>query len=96
MSYSRWSYSQWYTFWCVADECVVENRDNAKLEVMLCGCFTASQIRSDMEACVQKAKAADIARGACPDEADVIELRNIMREFLADVDAKYPAEMTIG
>jgi hypothetical protein len=96
MSYSRWSDSQWYTFWCVADEGVVENRENAILEVMLCGRFTAAEIRNDIESCVQKAVLADEKRGNSPDKADVKELLNIMREFVADVDARYPAELTIG
>lgn len=88
MSYSRWGSSYWYTFWCVADEGIVETRDNAKLEVMLTVTLTAKEIREDLGGCLERAKSADTSRtdgwgsGRKADELDLQELREIMQELL--------------
>lgn len=89
MSYSRWGSSHWYTFWSVAAEGVIEDGDNAELEVMLCGRFTAAEIRNDVDGCVSKAVEESNRREQQPNESDIAELKSVMLEFLADVDAEY-------
>jgi hypothetical protein len=87
VSYSRWGNSRWYTFWCVAQGDVVENRDNARFEI--CGekpdiWFAAAQLREDMDACIRK-----VAGAVECTPAELEELRGYMRDFLEDVDRRY-------
>lgn len=93
MSYSRWLESYWYTFWCVHPYGSVEDRENAIFEV--CDWWfslqlTAADIRADVNACVEKARAACHTKPIRPTDEDLSELRGYMLEFVADVDAKYP------
>ena len=92
MSYSRWTgTSVWYTFWNFgrADETVPEDRDNAVFTVCAVADFTAKQLRDDMETCI--AKVVEIE----PHNSSSLEaLRECMRRFLVDVDARYP-EVTL-
>lgn len=82
MSYSRWSNSEWYTFWCCPPDDSKENRDTAIFEV--CGViqFSAKDLRDDIEKCI--AKAVEIQ----PSDSD--ELMEYMNDFLHDVDNDYP------
>ena len=85
MSYSRWGgrgSGYWYTFWLVQAK-VTENRDTAIFAVCTTACFTAKELREDMDGCLRKVKEFS------PD-GDTDELKIYMTEFLADVDAEYP------
>jgi hypothetical protein len=85
MSYSRWGgrgRGYWYTFWLSPDG-YPENRDTAVFEVCTVAHFTANELRGDMDGCMERAHRMD------PD-GDIDELRVYAREFLADVDARYP------
>lgn len=90
MSYSRFSNSEWYTFWCVPDEGVTENRDNAKFEICPFTTFTASELRNDIEGCLNVVREMELYSGGNPSELDMDELRVYMLRFLKDVDAAYP------
>jgi len=83
MSYSRWGSSYWYTFWCASLKEETENRDNARFEICGVISFTAKELRSDMDACLEK-----VSREH-PD-GDIKELQGYMEEFLSDVDEEYP------
>lgn len=82
MSYSRWSNSIWYTFWCTQSE-DTENRDTA----IFCICdvmdFTAKELRDDMQGCLDKVKLLE------PD-GDIYELVKYMQKFLKKVNEEYP------
>ena len=88
MSYSRWGgrgSGHWYTYWACGDD--TENRDTAVLEICQVAWFTAKQLRDDLDGCMEEAHEAD-PRG------DIEELKKYAREFLADVDAAYPLNLT--
>lgn len=91
MSYSRWLESYWYTYWCVKMKDEIETRDNAMFEVCAIACFTAHELRTDMESCIKRALLACENNTFQPIESEIDDLREFMKEFLADVDEKYPA-----
>lgn len=90
MSYSRWSNSRWYTFWCVHPRDQRETRASAIFSVMDSHAanaepgerqFNAAEIRKNVDACV----------GKFTGTADELqELRGYMLEFVDDVDRRYP------
>lgn len=87
MSYSRWGASVWYTYWCSRPGKSWENRNNATFSI--CGVcdFEAARMRKDIEGCLDEAmQKAGPERTASERE----ELRGYMKEFLADVNDKYP------
>ena len=90
MSYSRFGDSVFYTFWRVASQGVTETRDNAMFEICPIVMFRAAELRSDMAACLEKVRTKELYSGGLPDDRDIEELAGYMREFLADVDEKYP------
>lgn len=93
MSYSRWMYSRWYTFWCVASEDTIEDRDNAIFEICTVARFPASALREDMDACLNHVKQIVYeSEERMPRPREMEELREYMQEFLKDVDEEYPAE----
>jgi hypothetical protein len=82
MSYSRWSNSYWYTYWRVAGEGVVENRNNAVLDICSVISFTAKQLRENLDQCMKE------VQELSPD-GDIYELRLYVNRFLNDVDKQY-------
>lgn len=95
MSYSRWSHSCWYTYWCTPQGDAVENRDIARFSYHyasagICSAndlwFAAAQLREDLDGCLSKVAA---NTGCSADET--AELRLYMQRFLADTDKRYPA-----
>jgi hypothetical protein len=83
MSYSRWSYSHWYTFWHISED---EDRMNALFEICTVATFKASELRSDLDGCMAKVR--KIATDAT--DEDMEELKRYVQEFLKDVDKLYP------
>jgi hypothetical protein len=83
MSYSRWSNSKWYTFWCVPNG--KEDRDNAVFEVCDICTFTAKQLREDRVNCLNEIL--DIDHDTS--ESELLELESYMLQFLADVETKH-------
>lgn len=91
MSYSRWSNSRWYTFWCVHPRDQRETRASALFSVMDSHAadeepgeqqFNAAEIRKNVTACVGKFAGT---------VEELEELKGYMQEFVADVDARYPS-----
>lgn len=96
MSYSRWSNSRWYTFWSCQPDGEIETRQNAIFEVCGVERFMAKQLRERLEECVDAAISAE--KRFFPESQEVTdeqrdELREYMRRFLADVDARYPRRL---
>lgn len=100
MSYSGFGESYWYTFWACAPVDSIENRDSAIFEICPLLSFTAAELRANVDECVERAKLADLEmettyyRGQATD-FDLAELRAMMLEFVADVDAKYSTGDTL-
>lgn len=100
MSYSRFGESYWYTFWACAPVDSIENRDSAIFEICPLLSFTAAELRANVDECLERAKLADLEkettyyRGQAT-EFDLAELRAMMLEFVADVDAKYSTGDTL-
>jgi hypothetical protein len=82
MSYSRWSLSEWYTFWSSPPSGTTENRDTATFEICGVANFTAEQLRNSLEFCLQQVKEVQ--------DGDMEELKGYVALFLADVDKEYP------
>ena len=86
MSYSRWGSSEWYTFWRVFPEGQVKNRNTAIFEICGVKSFTAKQLRSDLDGCLESVR--DVTE--CKDEKYITELKRYIDAFLKDVDNSYP------
>lgn len=82
MSYSRWSDSYWYTFWCVAYEGTVENRDTAIFSICAVIDFTSKQLRENLDRCIKEVQKLET-------DGDIEELKLYINRFLKDVDEKY-------
>jgi len=95
MAYSRWCGSYWYTFWCVQWDGTVETRDNAKFDVNCQLLFTAKELRTDMERCLQDVRKVCERNLTEPTDEEMSELKEYMEEFLADVDERYPLTAAI-
>lgn len=97
MSYSRWSYSYWYTFHAGGHGGEPENRDNAIFEICTVTEFTAKELRDNLNGCLKKVQLlceADKLRDPMPSGADIVELGHYMHEFLEDIDRMYPVSHT--
>lgn len=90
MAYSRWLGSRWYTYWAGQND-ATENHDTALFTVCDVVSWTAKQLRDDLELCISEAVDKETQRRCKPvTAADTEELRQCIREFLADVDQEYP------
>jgi len=80
MSYSRWSNSKWYTYWCVQDE-ETENYNTALFTVCSVKTFTAKKLRDALDYCISEVQA------KCPStDAEIDELKGYITRFLEDVE----------
>lgn len=81
MSYSRWTYSRWYTFWKITESKYVDNQ-------MFCICsvtdFVYKKLKEDLDACIKEV--AQIDPEATPEELN--ELKNYMKKFIKEVETK--------
>jgi hypothetical protein len=100
MSYSRWSNSCWYTYWCCPEngDGFNENRNNAIFEICGCARFTAKELRDDIDACMAKViaqvlanKHSNIRQFKTHQTVLIEELKGYVAEFLAEVDLEYPS-----
>jgi spore maturation protein CgeB len=86
MSYSRWSHSNWYTFWCISPYPEEEQtKENAIFEICGITSFSAKELRENLEECLKQVK--EICTNA--DETDINELKVYIKKFLSDVDARF-------
>jgi hypothetical protein len=88
LSYSRWSNSRWYTFWCVQPRDQKETRASALFEVCGIHQFNAAELRKNLDMCAELAASKE--KGDPVTKEELEELKGYMRDFLADVDEKYP------
>ena len=85
MSYSRWSNSEWYTYWCMSNAHEIRDMDNELFEVCAVHTFTYRELKDDIENCLVTVKE------KCP-EGNLDELRGYMEEFVADVEEEYEVD----
>jgi hypothetical protein len=86
MSYSRWTNSRWYTFWC-APCGEPETKDNAVFTIMGVISFTAKELRDNLDDCMDKVAALEVGNNCDP--LDIAELKVYAMRFLRDVDLEY-------
>jgi hypothetical protein len=84
MSYSRWSNSVWYTYWCSSD---AKKREDEVFDV--CGerSFTYQELTEDIDKCLELIKN-DKDKGSVTQE-ELDELKGYMLEFIEDVKKEY-------
>ena len=77
MSYSRWLFSRWYTYWSTLSGDKMEDQ-----VFMVCNVadFTYEQLTADIEKCLDECEAAGKERE---------ELRGYMQDFIEDVKMDY-------
>ena len=83
MSYSRWSNSRWYTFWCSTAS---SKREDQIFNVDCQFDFTYAELKRDRKGCLRKVRA---KYGELEDwELDGVynELDRYMEEFIKDVE----------
>jgi len=96
MSYSRWSNSVWYTFWCSTDS---EEMDEQLFDVCGICSFTYAELKQGLDKCIDKIKgiiAEDnqsepitfTSDKYTEDEYD--ELKIYMKRFIKDIEEEYP------
>lgn len=83
MSYSRWSESRWYSFWCASDG--AHAKETEVFEICSVARFTYRQLKEDMESCLEKVRKLDSE--ASDEEIDELEV--YMKLFLKDIDRYY-------
>ena len=87
MSYSRWSDSQWYTYWS-------SHSNNHRRGQIFCICsvadFTSGQICDDIESCLDTAIEKYLADYKATQSISAAreELRGYMVQFIKDVNAE--------
>ena len=85
MSYSRWTDSVWYTFWCVSDS---DKKEEQLFDICNVATFTYQELKDDMNKCIQHIKE------QYPDDysdLDYEEVKIYIKRFLKDVDVEYEA-----
>ena len=82
VSYSRWSHSKWYTFWCWQE--TGETIDNAIFEICDVARFTAKELRDDREGCL-----IDVSGIEDCTLDEIRELGEYMDTFIGGVNDKY-------
>jgi len=77
VSYSRWSHSEWYTYWAISDAA-------AAYDEIFCVCgggsFTYGELVENIDACLKKVDGND-------------ELKGYMKCFTIDVEKKYSRDI---
>lgn len=80
MSYSRWGYSIWYTYWEVSDSIY---KDDQIFSVDCRIHFSYAELRDDMEKCLEKVESLG---GKDVTDLDLEELKLYMKRFMRDVE----------
>lgn len=81
MSYSRWSNSRWYTFWCVTES---DKKEDQIFEICTVKSFTFLELKDNVSGCLDRVAAIE----ECS-EADLLELQSYMLRFISDVEKEY-------
>jgi len=97
MSYSRWSNSVWYTFWCSSGS---DKRDEQLFSICGVTIFTYADLKQGLDICIDKIKNIVIEIKNKDNESsigifeysedDYDELKVYMKRFIKDVEEEYP------
>ena len=93
MSYSRWSHSQFYTYWCSSK---AETKED---ELFACHVDLESQVMITYEECKKIEDSLISIKGKInqiEDDEEATELQGYIKEFISDVDHKYLTEIRGG
>jgi len=85
MSYSRWSNSVWYTFWCTTES---PYREDQLFDVCAVKSFTYKELTEDIKGCLDIIYkiAQENFKDGCT-KKQLKELKGYMKAFIADVKA---------
>lgn len=86
MSYSRWSNSTWYTFWCAPLNKNKLIKDLQIFEVCSVMSFTYKELKESIDKCVDKIREISLDVYS---EDEYNELKQYMKEFISDVDEEF-------
>ena len=94
MSYSRWGYSDWYTFWCCTES---NKRDDQIFDVCTIRAFTYKELKEDITKCLSDVKDHVVNSGEfnedyinkCTTIKSMNELKGYMEMFIEDVEEDY-------
>jgi len=93
MSYSRWSRSQFYTYWCSSK---AERKED---ELFACHVDLETQVMITYEECKRIEDSLISIKGKInqiKDDEEATELQGYIKEFISDVDHKYLTEIRGG
>ena len=93
MSYSRWSHSTFYTYWCSSK---AERKED---ELFACHMDLESQTMITYEECKRIEDSLVLIKGKInqiENDEEATELQGYIKEFISDVDHKYLTEIRGG
>ena len=88
MSYSRWSNSSFYTYWCSSD---AKCKEDELFDICGVKMFIYSELNTDIEKCLKEIEEIGKKDNKIPytDDEIYIELRGYMNSFIANVTEEY-------
>ena len=93
MSYSRWSNSSFYTFWCSS---MAERKED---ELFACHVDLETQMMITYEECIRIVDSLILIKGKInqiENDEEATELQRYIKNFIGDVDHKYLTEVRGG
>ena len=93
MSYSRWSHSTFYTYWCSS---MAERKED---ELFACHMDLESQTMITYEECKRIEDSLILIKGKInqiENDEEATELQRYIKNFIGDVDQKYLTEVRGG
>lgn len=96
MAYSRWSNSDWYTFWVWMGGDDGTKPDDEWFDVCNVRSFSYRMLKDDIDDCIERVKDAVNQSDYAPEykerlltQESLDELRGYMHQFIADVEEEY-------
>ena len=93
MSYSRWSHSTFYTYWCSS---MAERKED---ELFACHVDLETQMMITYEECIRIVDSLILIKGKInqiENDEEATELQRYIKNFIGDVDHKYLTEVRGG
>ena len=93
MSYSRWSHSQFYTYWCSSK---AERKED---ELFACHVDLETQMMITYEECIRIVDSLILIKGKInqiENDEEATELQGYIKQFIEDVDHRYLVEIRGG
>ena len=93
MSYSRWSHSTFYTYWCSS---MAERKED---ELFACHVDLETQMMITYEECIRIVDSLILIKGKInqiENDEEATELQRYIKNFIGDIDHKYLTEVRGG